>query len=144
MRTITLLQPWASLVMCELKHYETMSWSTCYYWDLLIHAGKRISRDGLWLWEQLQEDGWLGVGRLPDCKFNDLPRGGIWGSVHLVGCFDTSRLRQTFSGGSIEAGLGDYSAGRFAWLLDVLKVFAQPIPAAGMLGLWEFEGELPA
>lgn len=143
MKAITILQPWASLVMCELKHYETRSWSTRYEGELLIHAGKGVSRDGRWLWERLQERRWLGVGGLPDCKFNDLPRGVILGRVHLVGCFDTSRVRQAFSDRSIEAGLGDYSDGRFAWLLDVRKVFAQPIPAAGMLGLWEFKGELP-
>lgn len=41
---------------------------------------------------------------------------------------------------SNERAFGDYSAGRFAWLLANVRPLETPIPAKGALGLWEWEG----
>lgn len=40
MKAITLWQPWASLLACGAKKYETRSWSTKYRGPIAIHAGK--------------------------------------------------------------------------------------------------------
>ena len=37
-----------------------------------------------------------------------------------------------------ERGYGDYTEGRFVWLLDEIQSIV-PIPAKGALGLWEWE-----
>jgi hypothetical protein len=37
-----------------------------------------------------------------------------------------------------EKAFGDYSAGRFAWLLEDPVPFDEPVPVKGSLGLWEF------
>jgi hypothetical protein len=41
---------------------------------------------------------------------------------------------------------GDYSRGRWAWLLEDIKPLAVPVPARGALSLWEWnqEGHVPA
>ncbi len=47
MKTITLKQPWASLVANGYKKYEFRSWKTKYRGDILIHAGKGIDKDAI-------------------------------------------------------------------------------------------------
>lgn len=37
-----------------------------------------------------------------------------------------------------------HAEGPYCLLLDNVRRFEQPIPARGMLGLWEFDGALPA
>lgn len=41
MKTITLWQPWASLLACGAKEYETRSWETSYRGPIAIHAAKK-------------------------------------------------------------------------------------------------------
>lgn len=38
-----------------------------------------------------------------------------------------------------EFPLGDFTPGRFAWLLDNVRMLDEPIPAKGRQGLWEWE-----
>jgi len=40
MKAITILQPWASLIVCGVKQIETRSWVTKYRGQIAIHAGK--------------------------------------------------------------------------------------------------------
>ena len=47
MKTLTIRQPWASLIAVGVKTIETRSWSTRYRGPLAIHAGK-ATPDGLW------------------------------------------------------------------------------------------------
>ena len=42
MKTLTFLQPWATLVALEAKRIETRSWRTSYRWPLAIHASKEM------------------------------------------------------------------------------------------------------
>ena len=39
MKTLTLKQPWATVIASGIKHYEFRSWKTSYRGPLLIHAG---------------------------------------------------------------------------------------------------------
>jgi len=41
MKAITLWQPWASLLACGAKQYETRSWATSYRGPIAIHAAAR-------------------------------------------------------------------------------------------------------
>jgi hypothetical protein len=36
-----------------------------------------------------------------------------------------------------ERAFGDYTSGRFAWLLANIRALPEPVPAKGALGLWE-------
>ena len=44
---------------------------------------------------------------------------------------------------ALEQSFGDYSIGRFAWILDDVRRIT-PTPAKGALGLWKCELEVPA
>jgi hypothetical protein len=41
-----------------------------------------------------------------------------------------------------EADFGDFSPGRYGWVLGKVRALPQPIPVRGMLGLWEVPGEI--
>jgi hypothetical protein len=38
-----------------------------------------------------------------------------------------------------ERSFGDYTPGRYAWILTNIKPLPAPIPAKGALGLWDWE-----
>lgn len=41
-----------------------------------------------------------------------------------------------------ERAFGNYTPGRFAWLLSNIRALPEAIPARGALSLWNYEGEL--
>jgi hypothetical protein len=145
MKTISLLQPWASLVATGAKKIETRSWPTKYRGLLAIHASKGWGPDQsvlLSCWEiqgglaplvgmplDFKGKSWHGV------KEEHLPRGFIIATCILVDCIRTDDLTQAQIG--TDRPFGDFSLGRFAWLLEDVKVLPEPIPAKGKLGLWE-------
>jgi hypothetical protein len=87
MVALTLIQPWASLVIHHGKSVENRSWPTNHRGPLLIHAGKKTDPAGFALAEE------LGI-YLPD----DLPAGGIIGRVQVVGCVRDSDSPWAMSG----------------------------------------------
>ena len=78
MKVLSLLQPWASLVVMGIKTVETRSWSTNYRGSLLIHAGLRKA-GGLILNNSIINQ------HIP--SFKELPYGGIIGLVTLENVF---------------------------------------------------------
>ena len=145
MRALTLTQPWASLVAIGAKRIETRSWRTAYRGCLAIHAAKGFPRwakntaDGLRFAEE------LGPGPLPlgvviaECRLisciptRELQSNGVIPVDYLAGCGD-------FYMSDSERLFGDFTPGRWAWLLADMKPLAQPIPAKGAQGLWEWTG----
>ena len=127
MKALTLYQPWASLVSLGLKQVETRSWRPSYRGPLAIHAAK-----GFPAWARSFAEEERALGRLPA----RIPRGAVLCIVNLVDVRPTEEVEQTVS--ALERYYGDYSAGRWAWLLDDLRVLPEPIPARGSQGLWEW------
>jgi activating signal cointegrator 1 len=135
MKTLSLLQPWASLVVMGQKKIETRSWSTSHRGELLIHAS--LGKKGGLI---AQEDPFKKY--IPD--FNALPFGAIIGKVILE---DVLRVEDLLmSDGEInklsleERAFGDYGRGRWAWILEDAEEFSKPIYIKGSLGLWEYAG----
>jgi hypothetical protein len=44
MKAITILQPWASIIVYGAKHIETRSWATKYRGKIVIHAAKSCKK----------------------------------------------------------------------------------------------------
>ena len=145
MKALTLTQPWASLVAMGAKRIETRSWYTSYRGDLAIHAAKGFPKwaraftlepiccEAVRLFRARTPAGW--------------PQGAIVATCRLVDCLPT--LYQAPRGEAVferyphldtlrEREFGDYSEGRYAWVLEHVIPFAAPVPAKGMLGLWEW------
>lgn len=101
MKTLTLWQPWASLIALGMKRIETRPWTTKYRGPLAIHAGKRpavdgeapgrVALDGLgepvyWLPEPWTEEDQVANGQPADGDLLGfpLPLGAIVGTCQLI------------------------------------------------------------
>jgi activating signal cointegrator 1 len=146
MRCITLTQPWATLIAIGAKKIETRGWSTSFRGPLAIHAAAGLGPVGGMkgyaelctsspFWEALTGAGYCGPHpRQP-------PRGAIVAVARLYSIY-----RITVDGiegfnpqpPANEIAFGDYSPGRYAWLLTDVRALPEPIPARGALGLWEW------
>lgn len=134
---ISLWQPWASLMMTDMKRNETRSWPNHHYGLMVICAAQRKGEDVFC-------PGWLDIPKeLPfrtDCGVReihgrDLPLGAALGIVELCGCVSTERANPS----EVERLFGDYSPGRYAWKTRLIKVFETPIPVKGKQGLFHVE-----
>lgn len=128
MKAITLRQPWASLVARCAKTFETRSWQTSHRGLLAIHAGLSISFLPLSYDEPFRSALW------DNGLDTQLPLGAVLCIVELIGCYQTTSL----SPSPLERKFGDWSAGRYAWKLEVHRVFDNPPKVSGMLGLWNW------
>jgi hypothetical protein len=139
MKAISLIQPWASLIVMGAKKFETRSWKTEYRGELLIHASSQLPA-------QFQKEKFTEGAYFKDFieDLDQLPYGAIIGKVNLVGIYRTEDLvspQSLFKDVSInehEKAFGDYSHGRYAWALEDAFRFKMPIPYKGALGIWEF------
>ena len=154
MKALTLTQPYATLVAFRDKLIETRSWATKYRGPLAIHAGAGLGPVGgvLGLGAQCSVEPFWGVLHAADYMRSDmLPRGAIVAVAELVSVIPTEILNRqgswiidtdTWSMTDQERAFGDYTPGRYAWLLADVQPLATPIPARGQLGLWDWEGFL--
>jgi hypothetical protein len=124
-RVLSIQQPWASLIVGGHKAMETRSWATKYRGPLLIHASKKPHRGPLGFSITMTIENLIGAG--------DLPLGAIIGQVNLVDVITTEAVKKI---SMQEYELGDYSMGRYAWVLEDPVAFKTPIPAKGQLGIW--------
>lgn len=78
-----------------------------------------------------------------------LPRAAIVATVDVLACLPTARLGTMmaelpeladFEAAEHERSFGNYSPGRFAWLLGNIQRFEVPEPARGGQKLWEWDG----
>ena len=143
MKSITITQPWATLIVLGAKHYETRTWETRHRGGLAIHAARRFPEDQRELCRQepfrsiLRQAGYF--------SWFDLPTGAVLGTVQLTDCLpveDVPPLDPT------EWALGDYHPGRWAWVLAAARELPAPVPYRGMRGMYEIpadclEGFLP-
>ena len=137
MKAITLLQPWASLIALGEKRIETRSWSPRYRGLLAIHASKRWRNEDALLAQQ--HDAFLTVWRRHGIRLlSELPLGAVIATCRLADVRPTEELIPTLS--FEECAFGNYSLGRWAWVLADVEPLAEPVPAVGALGLWDWEG----
>jgi hypothetical protein len=150
MKALTLTQPWATLVAKGQKKIETRSWSTSYRGPLAIHAAKGFPGwarrmcfdarfqpvlfddfDGMWQW--------LPTGKVvATCELVDVKQ--IDEVISFPACRSYTNVdrKHTYILTSQERAFGDYSVGRYMWLLENVVALPAPIPAKGALGLWEW------
>lgn len=135
MKCISLWQPWASAIALGHKRVETRSWSTPYRGPIAIHAAKRwdVNQRAFHATE-------VAVKRLPA----ELPFGAIVAVAVLTEIVPIGQLRllDAFAMGCVERLYGDYSDGRFGWVLHDIKALADPVPFKGMQGLFDVPDEL--
>lgn len=156
MKALTLTQPWATLVAIGAKKIETRSWSTQYRGPLAIHAAKLFPKSAreLYKTEPFESTLMLYIRMYKASRLNlfhfVLPVGCMIATCELVAIFmieKRHRLLPTFSQPLYlppvepELSFGDYTPGRYAWILGNIKPLSEPIPVKGKLGLWEWVEE---
>jgi hypothetical protein len=107
---------------------------------IAIHAAKR---EPPWVWRlcdtlNLDEWGqavWRCLDRLGYEAYPQLPRGVLLGMAHLAGVGTTGEIQPA---GADDLAFGDWSAGRFAWHIDRVCPFTQPVKCVGRQRLWKW------
>lgn len=132
MKLISLWEPWASFMAQGLKRYETRSWATPYRGILGVHAAKRWQRDQRRILDTLVQQ----HPDLAEFAVYDFPFGCVLSAHRLVAIHRTEDIRHTLS--PLELALGDYSDGRFAWEMPLVKTPPQPIATVGRQGIWDW------
>lgn len=168
MKAITLTQPWASLVAIGAKRIETRSWATKYRGPLAIHAGVGLGPVGgrRGLFEQCYHRDFLPAlepamtgtrtiagHEVPHINPDFLPRGAIVAVARLAYCVPTVTIENGAHPGfgkpgsawpltDQERAFGDYSIGRYGWLLADVRRLPEPVPCKGALGLWDVPADV--
>jgi hypothetical protein len=82
-KALSIMQPWAWLVVTGRKDIENRDWPTSFRGPVLIHAGKRIDRDCA---DMLK----MGLHPVTSERIEPIDRnwecGGIVGAAEIVGC----------------------------------------------------------
>lgn len=127
MKVLTIKNPWATLIVNNYKEYEFRSWKTKYRGKILIHSSQNLEKNML--------------DRFKDYDLNYI-NGAIIGEAILTDCilvdeeFNTElrKLNPVVYGRSNHAE-------NYAWKLENIKMYDNPIYIKGKLGLWNYEGE---
>ena len=130
MRAFTVYQPYAYAIVAGLKGYETRPRRTNIRGRVAVHAGLRdITVNEMKLCET-----YIPMGTI-------LAMGAVVGTVEIVDCVPVEEVIGALT--PQERALGDYSPGRWAWVLKNPVMFDMPIYARGKQGWWEWDEGLP-
>lgn len=149
MRGLTLTEPWASLVAIGAKRIETRGFATAYKGPLAIHAAKKLRPESCDIFDHVGAYGALrdkgiycGMPEWASAnKLAPLPLGHIVAVATLVHVFPTRDPKRVVDalaafGAKHEADFGNYTPGRYGWVLGGVCRLTTPIPFRGVLGLW--------
>lgn len=130
MKVLSIREPYATFIKEGLKTIETRSWKTNYRGKLLIHAGK--SKE---LLKKIDDDKVLKLTEKYEMNY-----GNIICEVTLVDCIymNEEYVEKMKKEENFQYSLGVYKVGRYAWVLENVKVLDNPIVVKGKLGLWEY------
>src|SRR2546421_8949970 len=89
MKCLSLIQPWATLILAGAKEYETRGWSTNYRGPLAIHASRTVP---LGIQHLCAEEPFCSALRAAGYESAvELPRGLILGTVQLLAVLPVDR-----------------------------------------------------
>lgn len=124
MKVLTIREPWASLIINGYKKYEFRSWKTNYRGKILIHAGKGIDKDMLYITDKY------------NIKINP---GNIIGEVKITDCFKVDdKFNEYLKKDNRLVYRGNYKD-NYAWKIENVVKFDKTISVNGKLGLWNYE-----
>ena len=129
MKVVSIIEPWASLIKEKVKYIETRSWKTNYRGKIYIHASlKKVPKKD----ERINN-------LITLLKDKDFKYGHIIAEATLVDCIYMDKdFISKIKNNNQEYICGEYSVGRYAWVLEDIKELSKPIPAKGSLGIWNY------
>ena len=134
MKVLSITEPVASLISSNIKHIETRSWKTSYRGELYIHASLTKFPK---IWRENKE-------LMSFVKNIPLNYGYIICKCNLKDCIymNESFIEELKKNNETEYSLGIYEVGRYAWILENIKVLSKKIEVKGHLGIWNCDMEL--
>lgn len=140
MKAISLWQPWATLVAIGAKRWETRKWYMSYRGELAIHAA--LTRDHLDVADSCPFSTALWIAGYGKGK-KSLPFGAVLCVVNVKRCLWTKDAVDAGLISPDENAFGDYrpvdkGKKRYCTELELIKVFAEPIPASGRQLFWNW------
>jgi activating signal cointegrator 1 len=138
MKALTIWQPHATLVAAKAKRLETRSWRPAHLSTpclLAIHAGKHFDIEQQ---ERCFTEPFASALRAAGIRTPaDLPLSAVLAVAELTDVLPTTSPRVTAMLTEQEATFGNFAPGRWAWVLDNVRLLPKPIRACGRQGLWE-------
>ena len=127
MKVLTIKNPWATLIVNNYKEYEFRSWKTKYRGKILIHSSQNLEKNML--------------DRFKDYNLNYI-NGAIIGEAILTDCIlvDEKFNAELRKLNPVVYGRSNHVE-NYAWKLENIKMYDNPIYIKGKLGLWNYEGE---
>lgn len=146
MKAISLWQPFGSLIVVGSKKIETRSWNTNIRGGIGVHASKKRDSLSLELMDTQEfQDGLraydtTGRGKtwITDIA---LTFGCVIGTVEIIDSVPIEQLYGTKYDTPHERAFGDWTPGRWGWVLRNPVLFEEPIPARGAQGFWNWGKE---
>ena len=140
MKTLSIKQPWASLIALGIKDVENRTWKTKFRGRILIHASAATVFDAylpnggiVGNWIDKHGYGW---------HYNNIPHSAIIGEVDIVDCMINN---QSIWAEKSEPELWDdlgypiYDRPIYNWILANAVLYNAPISnIKGKLSFWEF------
>lgn len=137
MKVITVYQPFALAIVAGIKRFETRTCRTSIRGRIGIHAG---IKDFDAVMKGYTEEYKVKIAVIQhESPFIDhvLFRGGIIGTVEIVDCVPVEKISAALT--DKERLLGDYTQGRFAWVLESPVIFSEPVRVQGKQGWWNWD-----
>ena len=127
MKTLTIKQPFATLIVEGLKEYESRTWKTNYRGEILIHAGKGVDKKAMKRYE------YLGL---------EYPKGCIIGKATITDCIkidDNARKILKEKNSIIYSNIIDNKDWNgYGFKLENVEKL-ENIEVCGKLSFWEFD-----
>lgn len=129
MKTLTIKQPFATLIAEGYKEYEFRTWKTKYRGDILIHAGKGVDKKAMKRFEHLNLE---------------YPSGKILAKVTITDCIPiTDDMKKYLKEKDSLVYYGavaktDKDKMDYGFKLENVEKI-KPIDASGKLSFWEFD-----
>jgi len=158
MKCITLHQPYASLIACGTKRCETRSWAppkSMIGERIAIHAAKRIPHERPPFETGEIVGSLIKAGMYPiksslsiPLALRPLPRGVVLCTAVIQGAFKINRVsRKKYAFGEgfgrecmvLTDKWGDYSVGRWVWMLTHVKVLDEPVQVRGQQRIYSVD-----
>lgn len=136
MKALSLWQPYASAVALKLKKIETRSWRTNFLGEIAICASQKKSATMREFFDTVT-GGYTAVSIAFSNEmlihFDQLPFGAV-GDIEFWS--DSKAV------GKVERLFGDYSPGRYGWVLDQVERLRKPVPVIGRQGIFNLPDDV--
>jgi len=140
---ISTWQPYASLIACEVKPWETRHWP-----PPLRTIGQRIAIHAAVRKPTRDEIDYLDMTALRHFDLNwwdTVPYGAVVCTARLLGAWQVTELAEfgnpKLGDGRVipDDGLGDYTVGRWCWELRDIERLDPPVPTKGRQGFFNWQ-----